>query len=281
MARSSVQRIVSLYLVLGDEHVETGRQTLDRIFRQFLPNVPVTHVLVQNDQASYRENHELFDLSLLGDQSVFDFSGWDAGLKVLRDKGFLKEGDMLAFSNDSFFRTTGEKFLSYLTPELYENADPYDSVFGYVDDFPKKARIGEFEYQNWIRTCLFFIPYKFISKVGTLTTPLEYSQFFASDPKLFWTDTEILSTTFKKYIGSWLFGWEDSSFPEYKLHWKSHALPNENNFDFFKSKALTIISEHQLTARIRALNIPIVDYNLDPKLSDRHTYSYYKQSIFS
>lgn len=276
----SVKRIVSLYLVLGDEHVESGRYILQRTFQQFIPNIPVLHVLIQNDQNSYNEKQNLFDLSLQGDQSVFDFSGWDKALNQLKEKNLLREGDMLVFSNDSFFRTTGEKYLSYLTPDLYRTIDPNDCVFGYVDDFPKKAHIGELEYQSWIRTCLFFIPYKFIKTIGTLTTPMEHAQFFSNDPELFWTSSNVLSMTFKKYIGSWLFGWKDPHFSEYQLHWKSHAQPNESNFNFFKSKALTIISEHHLTARIRAHNIPIVDYNLDPKLPDRHTYSYYKQSIF-
>lgn len=274
------KRIVSIYLVLGTEHIESGQKKLNETFSRFMPQAPVLHVLVQNEKSVFESIYPGFDVCVPGDQNVFDFSGWDSAVGYLKKHSLLQEGDLVAFSNDSFFQTTGDKFLSYLTPDLYKDKNPNDFVFGYIDDFPKKARIGQLEYQSWIRTCLFFIPYTFLLKLGQLTVPLDRDIFFADSPQTFWSKSDVLSLTFKKYIGSWLFGWSDPEFSEYKLQWKKCAEPNAANFNFFKTKALAIISEHSLTARLRELDIPIVDYNLDPKLADRHTHPYYQQSIF-
>jgi hypothetical protein len=84
-----------------------------------------------------------------------------------------------------------------------------------------------------------------------------------------------MSDNWKAYISSWLFGAEDARFPEYRLKWIRSEKLSPDNRRYFQSKAISILSEHYLTARLLKSKVRIFDFNIYPKTPDRHTSPYY------
>ncbi|KVC82117.1 hypothetical protein [Burkholderia ubonensis] len=276
---AGAKRVIALFLIYGHAHMDEGIAQIHKIVDRMLPGAGL-HIIVANnkiDQPYEDTSGEVWEIS--GDNRLGEFTGWEQGYKYAKRTLNLNSDDLILFANDTFFRRQyrdgGVGYIDFFDRSLVEGRDLTRECIGYLDDFPRTVELMGIRYTSWIRSNVFFIPFDICERLGQLTFPLSEQDIFSSDPQLFWSETAKISNNWKAYISSWLFGKVDPAFPEYQLHWHSAKPVSDENFAFFKKKARAILSEHYLTARLHAMNCPIIDANLYPRLPDRHTAPYY------
>ncbi|WP_233800165.1 hypothetical protein [Paraburkholderia sp. HP33-1] len=272
-------RVIALFLVYGRTYADEGISHIRKMVERMLPNAKLQIIIIDNKIDQPFENMDRPIWEVAGDNTLGEFTGWDHGYQFAKRVLDLNADDLILFANDTFFRRNyrdgGVSYMDFFDRSIVEGHDLTKECIGYLDDFPRSVELMGIRYTSWIRSNVFFLPYNVCENLGKLTFPLPEEEIFASDYRTFWGGTGKISDNWKAYISSWLFGYSDSKFPEYQLHWHSARKPDAENFAFFKRKARAILSEHYLTARLHAAGIPIIDTNLFPRLSDRHTAPYY------
>lgn len=271
-------KIAVIFLVYGDKHISSGIGCIQSILSRMFKNVAIEYLVVDNSLpvgfVRKKKNYEYIG----GDNSLWEFSGWDLGYTYLKQKGVFTDTTLVLFANDTFHRRAyknGGDFLSVFDKDIVQDKDVLRSAIGYMDDFPTNVSLNGISYNSWIRSNIFFLPYNIVEILYPLSITIDERIIFSFDLDKFWSDTDFISDNWKAYISSWLFGIENKKFPEYRLHWiKSEPLTSENH-DFFRKKALCILSEHYLSARIHDLGIQIIDTNIFEKKPDRHISPYY------
>ncbi|WP_117235687.1 hypothetical protein [Vibrio maerlii] len=270
--------IVVLFLIYTDNHLGEGMLEINKILGRMFGSFNANYVIVDNaDSIEERcDNNQYF---IHGDNSCFDFSGWDKGYVFAEEQGLIKSDSIILFANDTFFQRNyadGENFLDVFDSNIIQGRNLDESAIGYLDDFPKVVTLDGIEYKSWIRSNIFFIPQGVMRKLGSMVFDFPKSRIFSDDIKKFWSDDPLISANWKAYISSWLFGMQDEKFPEYKLNWLKSRPLDDSNWLFFQNKAMTILSEHYLTARLFDMKVPIIDTNVFPKDDLRHIKDYYK-----
>lgn len=274
-----MQKIVVLYLVFGDEDLDNGLYEIKNILNNMFDSNEVKYVVIDNSN-NIKENFINEPYIISGDNSYFDFSGWDKGYLFALENNLISDETLILFANDTFFQrnySDGENFLEVFNKDIIKNKDLTKSAIGYMDDFPKDVILNDIKFNSWIRSNIFFIPFKIMKDLSKLTFDFPKERIFSDDINKFWSNDDLISDNWKAYISSWLFGIENNNYPEYKLHWLKSKPLNESTWDFFQRKAITILSEHYLAARLFNMNIEIIDTNIFQKDPLRHIKPYYKE----
>ena len=276
-----MKTIYILYLVYGEYKNDNGIELLLNICERIYPNAKKIPLIINNSIClpSIKSSNGSFMIS--GNNTAFEFSGWDAGFEFLQKNFEPKDDDFLLYANDTFhqriYAEGGKKFLDYFD-DAYINLDGIDLkklAIGYLDDFPKRVELMGIKYQSWIRSNIFFLSYGVSKFLHPFTFPLSKEYLFGRAGESFFRPVIEISENWRAYISCWLFGDQDSRYPEYSLKWLKCSKLSENNRDFFKTKAITILSEHYLSARLHKDNIKILDTNFFPKRENRHISNYY------
>lgn len=278
---SKVNHIYINYLLYGIEHLESGVKHLEVILERMLPGVPRTWLIVDNSVTHSAVQQTATDRWMLsGENSIWEFSGWDCGYEFIREQFGLGAGDVILFANDTFHRRAyslgGTSYLDEFDAKLVLGRDLTREVVGYLDDFPQEVFLMGIHYDSWIRSNIFMIPAEITERLYPLAFPLQSEEIFSGDMYKFWGRTDKISENWKAYISSWLFGVENPDFPEYRLHWHKAQPVNPDNWEFFKTKARCILSEHYLAARLHHWGIPIIDANRFERKPERHLVPYYE-----
>lgn len=263
-------QIKTYILVFGPKRIESVLTKIRSVFQQ-INAIPVPVII---DNAVSKDYTACGQLVYAGDNHIMDFTGWQKGLSIVP----ANKDEIICFVNDTFDTNYGCNYLCNLTNEkfqlTYSTEKPF--IVGYVDDFPRPAQLNGLNYSQWIRSNFFILNTNTLEKLAPLPFPLDFEEVFVNCEQ-FWSSTDLVSENFKAYISSWLFGEDSIRFPEYQLKWYKHQKLTQENFDFFRLKAMSILSEHYLGARITAHNIPIYNLNHMPPEKDRHIRDYYSQ----
>lgn len=274
-----INKIIIIYLIYGTKNYEAGLTKLKEITTKMFNSLEPIWIIVDNSSSVVERNEKSLHY-IHGDNMYFEFTGWDKGIEYVKKNFTIDDSTMFLFANDTFFRrkySDSENFLDEFTSKLIKNKDLKNSAIGFLDDFPKNVILDDIVYKQWIRSNIFFLPYNVLNSVYPLTFPFKEDEIFSRDIDSFWSSNHLISENWKAYISSWLFGEENKNYPEYSLKWlKSEPLTLKNK-SFFKKKAISILSEHYLTARLFKLKIPIINTNIFQQDPMRHIKPYYKE----
>lgn len=268
-------------LCYGEEHVDGMLEVANQFVKKNFPHGKLKFIVVNNKLQEEGVTHKYGGVYIKGDNSQHEFSGWQSGIEFINKNLYPSNRDVVVFVNDTVHRRSytlgGDRYFdNYLIGEKNETF-PDLWAAGYLDDFPAEVSIKGHRFSTWIRSNLFAINWAALQ----LVLPLVFTQdknevLFGSEKEGFWSANAPMSDNWIAYISCWLFGEEDSRFPEYRLKWIRAQKINEKNRDYFKQKAISILSEHYLTARLLSSGVKIYDFNTYPKKSDRHLIPYYK-----
>lgn len=278
MLFSAPDKVIIVFLVYGDKHAQSGIEQLTAIVTRMLPGCAVELVVVDNALSCKRLHRKNGVLTIGGDNSLWEFSGWDHGIDFVKKNFSMSSKTMILFANDTFHRRiykNSKNFLDVFDKPILIGENIIESAIGYLDDFPKDVSLCGMKYRSWIRSNIFFLPISVVDKIYPISKTVDPMQVFSADYKKFWSDSSLISDNWKAYISSWLFGIENSMYPEYSLHWLKACPVSPKNHDFFKKKSLCILAEHYLTARLFDMGVPIINTNIFEKKNDRHTSAYY------
>ena len=253
-------------------------QVADQFCRTNLPGVEVRRIVVDNAFTAGAAARDEGVLVIPGVNTYHEFSGWQAGLDHIERAFAPRPSDIVLLINDTVHRRNysigGDRYY-----EQYRLGGDLDSLpptwaAGYLDDFPRPVSILGIEFTSWIRSNFLVFTHDCVQYIQPLVIPLDEAQVFG-DASHFWSDDAPISRNWRAYISSWLFGEADPRFPEYRLNWIKARPLTPANMGAFRTKAMCILSEHYLTARLQRAGVPIIDFNVYPKLEDRHVAPYY------
>jgi hypothetical protein len=117
------------------------------------------------------------------------------------------------------------------------------------------VRLGSFVSQHWIRTCFFFLPPAQVRALGSFVSIANRSAYFSGDPSAPFRSDAPISHTYRRYIIDWLTGQDIGQ----GMSWHSRLALTPESLATFELKALSILNEHMLSIRLRALGCPLFD----------------------
>lgn len=277
---SSTFSVYVVGLCFGIDEVAGMLDAADQFCVRNFPGRKVVRVVVDNIVQDSSVLETDFGVCIAGDNSFCEFSGWQKGLDFIRDRYTPSASDVCLLANDTVHRRNyavgGDRFLDDFRIKRMQSEWPSHWVAGYFDDFPAPAKINGLEFSSWIRSNFVAFNWACLDLISPLVFPCRENELFVDDiTKGFWNPDAPLSENWKAYISSWMFGTEDPLFPEYRLKWIKSQPLSANNHNDFRRKAICILSEHYLSARLLSKNIAIFDFNIYPKLAGRHLTPYY------
>lgn len=244
-----MQRIFGLFNQFTDKHQEKGISKLREFLATKLKGAEQIIVVIDNSiekdlEIKYNSNYHFIS----GDDSSYEFSGWDKGIKYIERYFSPQEKDAFILVNDTFHRNYGEEYLNYFYEKEIIDCIENDKIYGYIDGYPKPIQIFGLTIQTWIRTSLIILNYKTLKELSPLAIPYSNEELFSEDYKEFFHKNINISENYKQYLKTWLFGDEDKS-GEFKEKWHSQKALSPENFEFFKGKVRAIFCEHYFSAR--------------------------------
>jgi hypothetical protein len=276
----NLPRIFVLYLFFNRDPLDPGLRIINSICKDLYPEHQIINIFIENSCDKNHIKKEGGNYIISGDNTLFEISGWDKGFIFIKNNFSLNENDLIFYANDTFHKRSysdgGSDYLNFFSKNYIENPYSSNTAIGYLDDFPKSVSLMGVKYSTWIRSNIFILSNDLSKKLHPFVFPLPKEYIFGLEGESFFRKVEEISINWQSYISNWLFGLEDPSYPEYRLRWLNWAPLTENNRLFFQTKALAILSEHYLSARLHKMKIEITDTNLFPKRANRHVTPYYR-----
>lgn len=274
-------RVAIIYLVYDNRDIDGGIALLTSIVQRTFGLCTVMTTVVDNMQTASDIGRRWHDGRLLvsGDNRLHEFSGWERGYAIACDAFDLTDSDLVLFANDTFARQAHQGYLDALGPQLVRGRDLRHASIGFCDDFPQETRLLDLPHRWWFRSNIFIHPKATVDRLWPLRFPLDHSELFSDADGRFWSDTDLVSDNWKAYVSCWLFGTLDPRYPEYRLVWHRAAPLTAANKAAFQVKALCMLSEHYMGARLANWQIPIIDFNRGERTRDRHLGNYAQQFL--
>lgn len=254
----TIERVYALFNQYHNTHQESGVKKLKEFIQQKFGNVEQIILVIDNSiendlEIKYNKNYHF----LSGDDSSYEFSGWDKGIKYIERYFEPKEKDAFILANDTFHRNYGDEYLNYFYNKVIIDCINNNKIYGYIDGYPQPIQIFGLTIQHWIRTSLIILNYKTLKELSPLAIPFSNEELFSENYEEFFHKNIKISENYKQYIKTWLFGEEDKT-GIFKEKWHSQRPLTKDNFEFFKGKTRAIFCEHYFSARAKEKGIEIV-----------------------
>lgn len=243
-------KIVTLMVRHGTKKYPNALADLRAVCANFGPEVQNDIVVVDNALERGIRQQEDGHLILGGDNSRFEFSGWDAGLEQVD----LHAYDGVLFVTEAF-RFSHQDYLARFNRDTLELAVRHGAAIGHLDSTPEPVQLHYMTSRAWLRTAFFFLPMSVVHRLGKVSSPLREEDLFGHAPDAPFSANAPISRNLISYILGWLTGNGKRAAPDAK--WHSEFVLNDETFDYFRKKTVAILNERMLTARLTALQVPV------------------------
>ncbi len=189
-----------------------------------------------------------------GDNSSHEFSAWQKGYTILSES--INEQDIIILANDSFHRNFSADFINKFNLKRLEKINsPF--ISGYADAYIEDVRIRNLKSNSWIRTNFFLCNKKALQCVESIVS-YKIKDIDGSD-QLINNHNNFFSKNYIELIDEWLI----KSVPIMKMpkKWYRSEDLTIKSAKTLRFKALCILNEHSLTAKIRANGGKVIAIN--------------------
>ena len=173
--------------------------------------------------------------SIVGDNSAWEFSGFQSGINHLKSKYVLKSTDIVIFANDTYRRHRRFNILDLLSYKKAIFKNKYSSfpiLIGERFNLTAKAIISELPFTGWVSTYFFVTNGALLEHVNKLDNFSCNTKLRLVDNKI--TFNEIVDENLASHINKWLcpvdntFGWYNANSASKELILgKAKAILNE------------------------------------------------------
>jgi hypothetical protein len=245
-------RILTIFVRFGTEQYAHAEEEIDEIFRRQMVAITRTQLVVDNAlPAAFVEQRGARTL-IGGDNSFREFSAFDRAVQHVGSD--LWRYDLVHFAT-SAFNTLYVDFLSRLDVALLERVVRHPTCLGHLDCYNHPVEVFNFHTQHWIRTGFFFLRPTEVKILDSFVTVRERGQFFSGDPCAPFSASAPLDSKYRQYLLDWLTG--DSI--GQGVRWHSRFTLTPETLPAFEQKAISILNEHLLAVRLRAMGCREVD----------------------
>ena len=202
------------------------------------------HFVAINNFASTEFHRQLSDREheISGDNSAWEFSGWQRGLDWARAQGI--KHDRVIFINDAFLKDSlaGRNlayFRSMLNPVTLDGT--VGGVFGKIDFGASGNRIGIIACVSWVRSIAFCVDSQLLAGLSIVGVDpsLASSCFESAWSGSLLRDTAPISPVLRSRLVAWL-----------TQHWSRAGAIDAQSWAFFRGKATAILNERLLAASL-------------------------------
>lgn len=245
-------RVLTILVRFGTEQYAHAEQEVDDIFRRRMPEVDRTVLVVDNALPMAAVAERGARMLIGGDNSAHEFSAFDRAVQFIGSD--IWRYDLVHFAT-SAFNTLYVDYLQRFNASLLATAAPRPVCVGHIDCYNQAVEILGFPTQHWVRSCFFFLPPTEVKALGSLITVRDGRLFFSGSPEAPFRADAPLSQRYQDYIVAWLTGGDIGQ----GVEWHSSFALTPETLPAFERKALTIINEHLLGLRLRAMGCRLID----------------------
>jgi hypothetical protein len=254
MSRPGRLRVLTLLARHGDEPYPDALKRLDDLFAGRAPGVDrrtvvVDNALSANPVAAAASGPEV----IAGDNEAYEFSAWDRAATHL---GRDLDGFDVVHLATSAFGMLHTAYLERFDESLLRLVGERALATGHVDYYPNPVAFGWRVSQHWLRTSFLFLAPREIRALGTLVSYRDKASIFTGDPRHPFRPDGPVSPGYARLIVGWLTSPEGTG---QGVAWHSRIDLSEETLPRFEGKALAILNEHALSARLRAQGCAVVD----------------------
>jgi hypothetical protein len=245
-------KVLSIIARYGLEQYVGAEEKVAAIVARQLPGLERDVIVVDN--ALPPETVErVHGGTLLGaDNRDREFTAFDRAVAWVGPS--LSEYDLIHLVT-SAFDTLYTGYLERFTMPVLNAIVGRPVCLGHIDCYNEPVRLGSFVSQHWIRTCFFFLAPAQVRALGSFVSISNGFAYFSGDPCAPFRSDAPISTAYRRYIIDWLTGQDIGQ----GLRWHSRLALTHESLAMFELKALSILNEHMLGIRLRALGCPLVD----------------------
>ncbi len=200
-----------------------------------------------------------------GDNSAWEFSGFDRGLACLRGE---IESDLFVFATDAFL-AWGDDYLELIDDRTVEQCLELEACAGWTDSFQRECTLLGYAYNCWLRSSFLWMPADAVRRIRPLEHRFDPRQFFGPSAAAPFLPTAPLNDTLKSQILGWLTTHAQGR--QLDEAWHSRFELDDDTLEKFQRKSLAIFREHLLSARLREVGIPCYDFRLLRLLDENGT----------
>ena len=191
-----------------------------------------------------------------GDNRLREFSGWDTGVSWLERRYSPAPDAIIVLANDTVVREDKRDRVRDVPRERVEAASS-GALVGYVEAYPRPVTLFGLTLRQWVDTSFVVASWRTLEQLRPLARPMADDQIFAGDWRAVFREPSPLSENYRAYLKTWLFGERIDG--EFQHTWHAQEPLTESNVGRFRGKLRSLFCEHLLSARARALGIPLVD----------------------
>lgn len=237
-------RIATIFARAGTEAFPFAEAEADALFAARLPGVEREVVVVDNLLAPGVHESSGARTVIGGDNSAWEFSAFDAGLRHLGDRLATFQWVNLV---TSAFNTLYTDYLQRFDAAVLDAARGRGVALGHIDYYNRPIRLCGYPSQHWTRTSFVMIPPAELQILGTLVSVRDRARFFTGDPGQPFRDDAPISGAMRQYITDWLTGHDIGQ----GTVWHRRLALDETTLPSFEAKTLAILNEHLLGIRLR------------------------------
>ena len=245
-------RLLTILARFGTERYPHAEQEIAEIFQRRMPGIDRSVVIVDNALPNGFEERHSQCVVIGGDNSAREFSAFDRAVQFIGSEIWRYD---LVHVVTSAFNTLYVDYLERFDPEVLATAARRAVCVGHVDCYNEAVEVLGFRTQHWIRTCFFMLPPSEVKILGSFVTTRDSRRFFSADPESPFRDDAPLSQTYRQYIIDWLAGVDIGQ----GVEWHSRFTLTPDTLPSFQDKALSILNEHLLAVRLRAMSCRLID----------------------
>ena len=183
-----------------------------------------------------------------GDNSCWEFSGWQKGYELLKNSNI--KYDIVLFVNDSF-QSYGGSYLEYINDYMVLKSLFKNYAMGEIDGYDEEIRVFDYTLKKYIRSNCYFIPKKILDKMNgiCLVDNKILDEIIDKDfNNRYFTDDKYINTYFQKNIINWL-----------QNEWHSKFIIKDN-WNLFRNKTRAMLNEIALSGEIQKTGAKIKRY---------------------
>jgi hypothetical protein len=257
-------RVVTLLLRFGSEQYARAEREIADLFARQMPGVEHRLIVVDNALPRDFTDEHAGSLVIGGDNSSWEFSGFDRALDFLGTDVWSYDFVHLA---TSAFNTLYVAYLERFEPPLLEVLANRAVCVGHIDCYNEPVEVRGYHAQHWIRSCFFMLPPAEAKALGSFVSVEDGSPFFSGSPSAPFRADAPISTRYQEYITQWLTGEGVGQ----GVRWHSTFALTHQTLPLFEQKARTILNEQLLSVRLEALGCHPIDVTWLSAMLRRYT----------
>lgn len=206
------------------------------------------NALVQPDCRVTSEKTEI----LAGDNTSWEFSAWDKAIRLVESEIWSYD---LVHLVTSAFNSLYTAYIPRVSVSMLEWAASRAVCLGHIDCSNAPVEVLSYCSQHWTRSCFLFLRPAELKALDSLVSVGRQNGLFSGDPRAPFAATARISAECQRNIIDWLTGADTGQ----GVRWHSAFQLTHDRLRYFEDKALAILNEHLLSARLRASGCQAID----------------------